>query len=115
MNYSRLDYIMAKDNSINITAYLLLGFVEGEGCFSINRGNNYRLDFSLTQTYSNLELIKKIKVYLENLPNTNGNYAGELLEFLRLYLRTLINNLLLELRLRVLHLLRIYLFLSWIV
>ncbi len=51
-------------------------FVEGEGCFSINRGNNYRLDFSLTQTYSNLELIKKIKVYLENLPNTNGNYAG---------------------------------------
>lgn len=30
----------------------------------------------MTQTYSNLELIKKIKVYLENLPNTNGNYAG---------------------------------------
>lgn len=74
MNHSRLDYII-KDNSINITAYWLLGFVEGEGCFSINRGNNSRLDFSLTQTYSNLELIKKIN-YLENLPNTNGNYAG---------------------------------------
>lgn len=64
MNHSRLDYIMAKDNSINITAYWLLGFVEegsegseGSEGFSINRGNNYRLDFSLTQTYSNLELI----------------------------------------------------------
>lgn len=50
--------------------------MEGEGCFSINKGNKYRLDFSLCQSYSNLELMKKIKVYLENLPNTNGNYAG---------------------------------------
>jgi hypothetical protein len=50
--------------------------VEGEGCFSINRANKYRLDFSICQSYSNLELMQKIKVYLENLPNTNGNYAG---------------------------------------
>lgn len=78
MNSSRLDFSMPKYNVTNITAYWLLGFVEGEGCFSINRGNNYRLDFSLCQSYSNLELIKKIKVYLENLPNTNGNYEGAL-------------------------------------
>jgi hypothetical protein len=76
MNRSRLDYTMPKGNDTNITDYWLLGFVEGEGCFSINRGNNYRLDFSMCQSDSNLELMKKIKVYLENLPNTNGNYAG---------------------------------------
>lgn len=76
MNRSRLGFIMPKDKVTNITAYWLLGFIEGEGCFSINRGNNYRLDFSLSQTYSNLELMKKFKVYLENLPNTNGNHAG---------------------------------------
>lgn len=74
MNRSRLDFTMLKDT--NITAYWLLGFVEGEGCFSINRGNSYRLDFSICQSYSNVELMKKIKLYLENLPNTNGNYAG---------------------------------------
>ena len=62
---------------------------EGEGCFSINRGNNYRLDFSISQTYSNLELMKNIKIYLENLPvqaqcaseaqeETEDNYAGAL-------------------------------------
>lgn len=76
MNRLRLDHTMPKDNNTNITPYWLLGFVEGEGCFSINRGNNYRLDFSMAQAYSNLELIKKIKVYLEDLPNTYGNYAG---------------------------------------
>lgn len=74
MNRSRLDFTMPKDHDTNISAYWLLGFVEGEGCFSINRGNNYRLDFSLCQSYSNLELMKKIKIYLENLPN--GNYPG---------------------------------------
>lgn len=76
MNRSRLDYLMPKYKVTNITAYWLLGFIEGEGCFSINRGNNYRLDFSIAQTYSNLELMKNFKVYLENLPSTNGNYAG---------------------------------------
>lgn len=76
MNRSRLDFTMPKDKYTNITAYWLLGFVEGEGCFSINRANKYRLDFSVCQSYSNLELMQKIKVYLENLPNTNGNYAG---------------------------------------
>lgn len=67
---------MAKDHRTNITAYWLLGFIEGEGCFSINRGNNYRLDLILGNTYSNLELIQNWQVYLANLPGTNGNYAG---------------------------------------
>lgn len=48
----------------------------GEGCFNINKGNNFRLDFSLCQSDTNLELIKKIQIYLVNLPGTSGNYVG---------------------------------------
>lgn len=76
MNKSRSDYTLLKE--IKITPYWLLGFIEGEGCFSINKGNSYRLDFSLSQAYSNMELMKKIKNYLENLPNTMGNYSDAL-------------------------------------
>jgi hypothetical protein len=76
MNRLRLDYTIPKDKVINITPYWFLGFIEGEGCFSINKHNNYRLDFSLTQSSTNSELMKSIKVYLENLPNTEGDYTN---------------------------------------
>ena len=62
MNRLRLDYTIPKDKVINITSYWLLGFIEGEGCFSINKHNNYRLDFSLSQSSTNSELMKNIKV-----------------------------------------------------
>ena len=67
---------MPKDKEICITPYWLLGFIEGEGCFSINKRNNFRLDFSLSQSSTNLELLQNIKIYLENLPGTDGNYVG---------------------------------------
>lgn len=76
MNRLRLDYNLPKDKVINITSYWLLGFIEGEGCFSINKHNNYRLDFSLCQSSTNKELMKSIKAYLENLKNTGGNYTN---------------------------------------
>lgn len=72
MNRLRSDYTIPKDKVINITPYWLLGFIEGEGCFSINKHNNYRLDFSLSQSSTNLELMKSIKAFLENLPNTGA-------------------------------------------
>lgn len=74
MNRLRSDFTMPKSQEICITPYWFLGFIEGEGCFSINRGNQYRLDFSLSQSYTNFELMQKIKIYLENLPGTDGNY-----------------------------------------
>lgn len=67
MNRLRSDFTMPNDKEIHITPYWLLGFIEGEGCFSINKRNNYRLDFSLCQSSTNLELLQKIKIYLENL------------------------------------------------
>jgi hypothetical protein len=72
MNRLRLDYALPEDKFISITPYWLLGFIEGEGCFSINKHNNYRLDFSLCQSSTNFELMKSIKLYLENLPGVLG-------------------------------------------
>lgn len=87
MNRLRLDFTFPEDKVINITPYWLLGFIEGEGCFSINKHNNYRLDFSLCQSSTNFELMKSIKIYLENLriftglgvlheENTHSNAIG---------------------------------------
>jgi hypothetical protein len=70
---------MPKSKEIRITPYWLLGFIEGEGCFSINKRNNFRLDFSLCQSSTNLELLQKIKIYLKNLPSeasTKENNVG---------------------------------------
>nr|WPM94709.1 hypothetical protein [Ceratocystis fimbriata] len=76
MNSLRSDYSISEDKVINLTPYWLLGFIEGDGSFSINKRNQYRLDFSMSQSYTNKDLMKSIKVYLENLPNTEGNYEG---------------------------------------
>lgn len=81
MNRLRLDYALLEDKLISITPYWLLGFIEGEGCFSINKHNNYRLDFSLCQSSTNFELMKSIKLYLENLPGVlrqENNYRNAL-------------------------------------
>jgi len=80
MNRLRLDYALPEDKFISITPYWLLGFIEGEGCFSINKHNNYRLDFSLCQSSTNFELMKSIKLYLENLRvlGQENNYKNAL-------------------------------------
>lgn len=79
MNRLRSDFTMPSDKEVRITPYWLLGFIEGEGSFSINKRNNFRLDFSLSQSSTNLELLQKIKIYLDNLSSeasTDGNYVG---------------------------------------
>lgn len=76
MNRSRTDYTMPFCREINITPYWLLGFIEGEGCFSINKGNSYRLDFSLSQSYTNHQLLQKIRTFLDNLPSEGSTYGN---------------------------------------
>lgn len=76
MNRLILDYTIPKDKVINITPYWFLGFVEGEGCFSINK--SIIIDFSLSQSSTSSELMKNIKVYLDNLPDAVGNYTNAL-------------------------------------
>ena len=76
MNRSRSDFNIPKNKVINITSYWLLGFIEGEGCFSINKHNNYRLDFSICQSSSNLPLMQSIKLFIETLPGNDGSVMG---------------------------------------
>lgn len=76
MNRKRSDFSMPNNKEINITPYWFLGFIEGEGSFSINRHNKFRLDFSLSQAIVDFNLMQNIKTYLENLPGTDGKYDG---------------------------------------
>ena len=116
MNRLILDYTIPKYKVINITPYWLLGFIEEEACFSINKHNNYRLDFNLYQSSINNGLMKSIKVYLDNFPDTEGYYANALgisKVSRRSLLTTLTMNLLQELKLYVFHLSLLFLYLFY--
>jgi hypothetical protein len=72
MNTNRTVWNCNKD--INITPYWLLGFVEGDGSFSISKENNFLLIFTIAQTMNDLPLMEAIKNYLNSL-NSNFNDA----------------------------------------
>nr|ATI20566.1 endonuclease [Ophiognomonia clavigignenti-juglandacearum] len=67
MNKSRFDFEMPKDKQIRITPYWLLGFVEGEGSFYVEKKYNFVLGFALTQGANDLALMEKIQIYFRNL------------------------------------------------
>jgi len=64
MNTKRTDW--TSNHKINITPYWLLGFVEGDGSWSVNK-QNLLLSFSIAQSYKDLKLMEAIKNYLNNL------------------------------------------------
>jgi hypothetical protein len=66
MNSQRTDFSMLKSHQLRITPYWVLGFVEGEGSFSIKRNNNFPLTFSLTQKH-NSDLMKAIQNFFISL------------------------------------------------
>ena len=59
-----------------ITPYWLLGFVEGEGSFSIHP-RDLVLTFSITQSIIDLSLMEAIKYFLNNLPVFNPGTNSE--------------------------------------
>lgn len=71
MNRNRVDFKQPDNHSINITPYWLLGFVEGEGYFSVVL-KDLRLIFGIGQTASELEVMKAIQKFLLGLP---GDYT----------------------------------------
>lgn len=71
MNTNRTVWNRTRD--INITPYWLLGFVEGDGSFSVNK-ENFLLNFSIAQTIKDLPLMEAIKNYLNSL-NSHFNDA----------------------------------------
>nr|YP_009262128.1 LAGLIDADG endonuclease [Chrysoporthe deuterocubensis]AMX22203.1 LAGLIDADG endonuclease [Chrysoporthe deuterocubensis] len=72
MNTNRTVWNRNKD--INITPYWLLGFVEGDGSFSVSKENNFLLIFTIAQTMKDLPLKEAIKNYLNSL-NSHFNDA----------------------------------------
>jgi len=66
MNSLRTEFTMPKSHQLRITPYWVLGFVEGEGSFSVQKNNNFPLTFSLTQKH-NSDLMKAIQDFFINL------------------------------------------------
>ena len=64
MNTNRSNFVMP-ENHINITKSWLLGFIEGDGSFSLLR-NSLEPVFSIKLTEKELPVLIKIKEYLEN-------------------------------------------------
>lgn len=71
MNLKRTEFKMP-DKPL-ITNYWLLGFVEGEGSFSVRReSNKFELLFSISQSVKDEVLMDAIKNFLLNLPGISG-------------------------------------------
>src|SRR5271156_5899540 len=74
-NRGRTDFAMATINNIVIKPYWLLGFIEGEGCFSIQKHAKYLTimsSFILTQTLEQKPVMVAIQTFLNNLEPLNS-------------------------------------------
>jgi len=74
MNKKRVNFKQPEDHIIKFSPYWLLGFVEavlrGEGSFSISKNKTFRLEFGISQTLSEKEVMVKIKQNLSTLPGS---------------------------------------------
>lgn len=66
MNKLRTDFQMPEHHQLQINAYWVLGFTEGEGSLSIDR-NNYRLRFSIGQSTRDQFLMQELRKYFLGL------------------------------------------------
>lgn len=76
MNNLRTNYELPATKTMHISKYWLLGFIEGEGSFTVTEINTYQLFFSLNQAGYNLPLMQGIQIFFENLSGTNGLFSG---------------------------------------
>lgn len=69
-NRGRTDFAMSTNHNIVIKPYWLLGFIVGEGCFSIQKHAKYLTiitSFILTQTVEQMPVMEAIQTFLNNL------------------------------------------------
>ena len=66
MNTQRTNFSMPNPDTVIITKNWLLGFLEGDGSFIINKAPYYALHFKLTQSNIDLYLMEKIKNFFDN-------------------------------------------------
>lgn len=69
MNKKRIDFNQPEGHFIKITSYWLLGFIEGDGYFSVNR-QNYSLKFGIGQTSHEILVLEAIKKFILDLPGS---------------------------------------------
>jgi len=70
MNSKRIDFKMPDNYKPLITSNWLLGFIEGEGSFSVKRtSQRFELSFWLSQSVTDEKLMDAIKDFLNNLAN----------------------------------------------
>lgn len=67
MNSFRTDFIFPKSHKIIITPYWLLGFVEGDGSFSVSTSPSISLRFNIVQTKSEQKVLEAIRFFLLEL------------------------------------------------
>ena len=83
MNKLRVEFVFPQDYKIKLNDYWVLGFIEGEGSFSIVKKNNYKLRFSVGQSSKDLKLMESLKGYFVKLAMAKG--FNELDIFIGLY------------------------------
>ena len=71
MNTKRTDFTLPESHQLRITPYWVLGFTEGEGCFSVKKVHPFSLTFSLTQK-NNTTLMKALQEFFHNLGVTHN-------------------------------------------
>jgi len=65
------DLNLSSSHEVRVTSYWLLGFVEAEGSFFVNRVKNFPVVFSVSQVSMENSLLEKIREFILALP---GNY-----------------------------------------
>lgn len=67
MNTLRTDFTLPDYYKIVITPYWLLGFVEGDGSFSLSLGDTFPLRFNISQVKPDKIVLEEIKNYFLNI------------------------------------------------
>ena len=71
MNTLRTKIILPNSHKILITPYWLLGFIEGDGSFSVSTSKSFPLRFNIVQSIIEKKVLEAIKLFLLEL---SGNF-----------------------------------------
>ena len=71
MNTLRTNFILPNSHKILITHYWLLGFIEGDGSFSVSTSKSFPLRFKIVQSIIEKKVLEAIKFFLLEL---SGNF-----------------------------------------
>ena len=68
MNSLRTNFILPLTHKILITPYFLLGFIEGDGSFSVSTLKSFPLRFNIVPSITEKNVLEAIKLFLLELP-----------------------------------------------